>query len=59
MAELNDTVNSFYGVGGSIQNFSYKQAKLHSELISTGTEIVGTIERISLQGIRCRKNHHS
>jgi predicted aspartyl protease len=21
MAELNDTVNSFYGVGGSIQNF--------------------------------------
>ncbi len=36
--------------------FSYKQAKLHSELISTGTEIVGTIERISLQkGIRCRK----
>lgn len=29
--------------------FSYKQAKLHSELISTGTKIVGTIERISLQ----------
>lgn len=38
------------------RNFSYKQEKLHSELISTGTKIVGTIERISLQkGIRFGK----
>lgn len=36
--------------------FSYKQAKLHNELISTGTKIVGTIEKISLQkGIRVER----
>jgi len=29
--------------------FSYKKAKLHSELISTGTKIDGAIEKISLQ----------
>ena len=40
---------TFFVIQAAFRIFSYKQAKLHSELISTGTKIVGTIERISLQ----------
>ncbi len=40
---------TFFVIQAVFRIFSYKQAKLHSELISTGAKIVGTIKRISLQ----------
>ena len=40
---------TFCVIQAAFRIFSYKQAKLHSQLISTGTKIVGTIEKISLQ----------
>lgn len=40
---------TFCVIQSAFRIFSFKQAKLHRELISMGTKIVGTIEKISLQ----------